>query len=46
MPKPLCFVLMPFGKKPNVAGSIIDFDSVYNELFAPSNNKCGIGRYD
>ena len=42
MPKPLCFVLMPFGKKPNVAGSIIDFDSVYKDLFAPAIIDAGL----
>ncbi|MGB5286892.1 MAG: TRAFs-binding domain-containing protein [Ignavibacteriaceae bacterium] len=42
MHKPLCFVLMPFGKKQNLAGSIIDFDSVYNDLFAPAINKAGL----
>lgn len=25
--KPLCFVLMPFGRKPDTAGRIIDFDT-------------------
>jgi hypothetical protein len=34
--KPLCFVLMPFGVKPNGAGSTVDFDAVYCELIAPS----------
>lgn len=33
---PLCFVLMPFGKKPNATGSIIDFDAVYAKLIAPA----------
>jgi len=42
MPKPLCFVLMPFGKKPNLSGSIIDFDSVYNDLFAPAITEAGL----
>lgn len=42
MHKPLCFVLMPFGKKQNLAGSIIDFDSVYNDLFAPAINEAGL----
>jgi len=42
MPNPLCFVLMPFGKKPNVSGSIIDFDSVYKELFAPAIAEAGL----
>ncbi|MCL4538325.1 MAG: hypothetical protein M1378_01760 [Bacteroidetes bacterium] len=33
---PLCFVLMPFGKKPDAAGSIIDFDRVYEDLIVPA----------
>lgn len=33
---PLCFVLMPFGRKPDGAGGVIDFDAVYAELIAPS----------
>ncbi len=32
MTRPLCFVLMPFGKKPDPAGSLIDFDAVYRDL--------------
>src|SRR5918996_979199 len=32
--RPLCFVLMPFGKKPDTAGSIIDFDAVYKDLIS------------
>ncbi|MCP4385434.1 MAG: DUF4071 domain-containing protein [Hyphomicrobiales bacterium] len=34
--KPLCFVLMPFGKKPEGTGRIIDFDVVYREIIAPA----------
>lgn len=34
--RPLCFVLMPFGQKPDAAGSIIDFDKVYHDLLAPA----------
>jgi len=34
--RPLCFVLMPFGKKPDPAGALVDFDAVYRELIAPS----------
>lgn len=34
--KPLCFVLMPFGRKPAVSGAMIDFDAVYRVLIAPS----------
>lgn len=33
--KPLCFVLMPFGRKPEGGGRIIDFDAVYNRVIAP-----------
>jgi len=33
--KPLCFILMPFGRKSNPAGAVIDFDRVYAELTAP-----------
>ncbi len=36
MTRPYCFVLMPFGKKPNAAGGEIDFDAVYNNLIAPA----------
>src|SRR6185503_18684588 len=42
MNKPLCFVLMPFGKKPDAAGSIIDFDAVYNSLIAPAIAEAGL----
>lgn len=33
--KDLCFVVMPFGRKPDVAG-VIDFDAVHRELIAPA----------
>lgn len=33
---PLCFILMPFGKKHDAAGRLIDFDAVYEELIAPA----------
>lgn len=36
MSKPLCFVLMPFGTKPGVAGLGIQFDAVYKQLIAPA----------
>lgn len=36
MNRPLSFVLMPFGKKPDTAGLIIDFDAVYQDLIAPA----------
>lgn len=42
MNRPLCFVLMPFGKKPDSAGLVIDFDAVYKELFAPAIKEAGL----
>lgn len=33
---PLCFVLMPFGKKPAADGRIVDFDTVYESLIKPA----------
>ncbi len=42
MPNELCFVLMPFGKKADVAGTLIDFDSVYSELIAPAIRDAGL----
>jgi hypothetical protein len=32
----LCFVLMPFNKKPDASGMLVDFDAVYRELIAPA----------
>lgn len=34
--KPLCFILMPFGKKKDQIGSEIDFDKIYNDFIKPS----------
>jgi hypothetical protein len=39
---PLCFVLMPFGKKPSSIGSTIDFDAIYQNLIAPAINESGL----
>ena len=36
MTKPLCFVLMPFGRKPDADGRLIDFDAVYEEFIKPA----------
>src|SRR3954454_12874987 len=35
-PDPLCFVLMPFGRKSDGTGTSIDFDAVYRDLIAPA----------
>ena len=42
MTRPLCFVLMPFGKKPDAGGSIVDFDAVYGDLIAPAIEEAGL----
>ncbi len=39
---PLCFILMPFGQKPDAAGMMIDFDAVYNTLIRPSIRDAGM----
>jgi hypothetical protein len=41
MPLPLCFVLMPFGRKPAAGGLTADFDAVYDQLIAPAIAKAG-----
>ncbi|MDJ0818177.1 MAG: TRAFs-binding domain-containing protein [Desulfobacterales bacterium] len=40
--KPLCFVLMPFGKKPGMSGQIVDFDAVYEQLIADAIRKADL----
>jgi hypothetical protein len=42
MPLPLCFVLMPFGRKPAGGGLTVDFDAVYDQLIAPAIAKAGL----
>jgi len=32
---PLCFVSIPFGKKVNGTGSVINFDCIYQDLIRP-----------
>ena len=39
---PLCFVLMPFGRKSDAAGATIDFDAVYQQLIAPAIRAAGL----
>ena len=36
--RPLCFVLMPFGRKTDATGRTTDFDAVYREIIAPAVN--------
>ena len=40
--KPLCFVLMPFGKKTDAAGRFVDFDEVYRQLISPAVQTAGM----
>lgn len=42
MPNDLCFVLMPFGKKLDVSGTLVDFDAVYRDLIAPAIRDAGL----
>lgn len=39
---PLCFILMPFGKKPAGDGRIVDFDAVYESLIKPAVQAAGL----
>ncbi|MBS1875477.1 MAG: DUF4071 domain-containing protein [Acidobacteria bacterium] len=39
---PLCFVLMPFGRKPAPDGTLIDFDRVYADVIAPAIEAAGL----
>jgi tetratricopeptide (TPR) repeat protein len=40
--KPLCFILMPFGKKPAGGGLTVDFDAVYESLIKPAVEAAGL----
>jgi hypothetical protein len=40
--RPLCFVLMPFGQKKDISGTLIDFDSIYKDIIAPSVEEAGL----
>ncbi|MGH6748161.1 MAG: TRAFs-binding domain-containing protein, partial [Methyloceanibacter sp.] len=39
---PLCFVLMPFGKKLDAAGRVTNFDAVYEKVIAPAVASAGL----
>jgi hypothetical protein len=40
--RPLCFVLMPFGRKTDAAGRTTDFDAVYQAIIAPAVEQAGL----
>ena len=42
MTKSVCFVLMPFGVKPDASGRLIDFDIVYKMIFKPAIERAGL----
>lgn len=42
MNRPLCFVLMPFGKKPDALGNTVDFDRIYHEIIEPAIEQAGL----
>jgi len=39
--RPVCFVIMPFGRKP-VGAATVDFDAVHRELIAPAIDQAGL----
>ena len=39
---PLCFVLMPFGRKTDAAGRVVNFNSVYQKIIAPGVERAGL----
>jgi hypothetical protein len=39
---PLCFVLMPFGRKTDATGRTTDFDAVYQQIIAPAVAEAGL----
>lgn len=41
-PPPLCFVLMPFGRKTDATGRTTDFDAVYKQIIAPAVQEAGL----
>jgi hypothetical protein len=41
-PEPLCFVVMPFGVKPDGRGASVDFDAVYADMIAPAISDAGL----
>ena len=41
-PQPLCFVLMPFGRKSDDAGMSINFNAVYKQFIVPAIKDAGL----
>ncbi|MGO8738813.1 TRAFs-binding domain-containing protein [Rhodoblastus sp.] len=41
MPKTVCFIIMPFGRKQDAGGRYIDFDAVHARIIAPAVRAAG-----
>ena len=40
--RPLCFVLMPSGRKKDTGGRPVDFDAVYKTIITPAVENAGL----
>ena len=38
----VCFVIMPFGRKPDASGRMVDFDRIHAEVIAPAVEAAGL----
>ena len=38
----VCFVIMPFGRKPDAAGRGVDFDRIYGDVLSPAVEAAGL----
>jgi hypothetical protein len=43
--EPTCFVIMPFGEKVDVNGTVVDFDSIYEHILTPAITAAGCAPY-
>jgi hypothetical protein len=42
MNQPTCFVIMPFGRKTDASGALVDFDAVYRKIIRPAVEEVGL----
>lgn len=40
--RPYCFVLMPFGRKTDESGRVVEFDQVYGKIISPAVEEAGL----
>jgi hypothetical protein len=38
----LCFVLIPFGRRPDLSGTTVDFDALYRDIIGPAVREAGL----